>query len=79
MRTLKHDLMAAVEKTEVLYGSLQEIPDSETPYAEILFWALFVGGSLALEPSETTWFAEYVLPYFLSSHIVLIDADYNVY
>ena len=58
---LKHDIIAAIENVEVLYGELKAIPDSETPYAEILLWAFFVGGSLALEPSETTWFASRVV------------------
>jgi hypothetical protein len=53
----KHDLMAAILKAETLYASLSDLPESDFPYAESLLWVLFVGGNLALEPSETMWFA----------------------
>lgn len=50
--------MATVEKVEVLYGQLPEVPDSETPYADVLLWVLFVGGSLVLNDVEKTWFVD---------------------
>jgi len=52
--------MATVEKLTVLYGQLTEVPDSETPYAEVLLWVLFVGGSLALDNVERTWFVDLI-------------------
>lgn len=57
LRTLKQDLMATILKAEALYASLPDLPDSDFPYAESLLWVLFVGGSLALNESETAWFA----------------------
>jgi hypothetical protein len=59
--TLKRDLMGAIEKMEYAYGCLKEIPGSNTPYAETLLWALFIGGTLALDESETTWFAHRII------------------
>ena len=61
LRTLKQDLTSAIENIEALYGELKAIPDSETPYAEVLLWAFCAGGSLALKPSETTWFANRII------------------
>ena len=57
IRTSKQDLMATILKAEALYASLPSLPDSDFPYAEKLLWVLFIGGILALDASETTWFA----------------------
>ena len=57
LRASKHDLMAAILKAETLYASLNDLPESGFPFAESLVWVLFIGGSLALDPSEATWFS----------------------
>lgn len=57
LRTLKQDLTTAILKAEALYASLADLPESGFPYAESLVWVLFIGGSLASDASETTWFA----------------------
>jgi hypothetical protein len=55
--TSKHNLIAAILKAEALFASLSDLPESGFPFAAILMWVLVIGGSLALEQSETTWFA----------------------
>lgn len=57
LRALKEELMTAILKAEALYASLSDLPESGFPYAEILVWVLFIGGILALDASEKTWFA----------------------
>jgi hypothetical protein len=58
LRTLKEDLMTSVLKIEAVFVTLQGMPDEELPCAELLVWALFIGGSLALDTAEKTWFAD---------------------
>ena len=57
LRTSKENLMATILKAEALFASLPSLPATDLPYAEKLLWVLSIGGSLALDEAETTWFS----------------------